>query len=500
MRFLKGLVLSLLGFLLLLSLSIFAIAFTLNSTILNPDFITSELDRLDISSLVEEVEELLGEEILQEEFPEEFRIAVIDTITKFEPLVKEQVGATIYPVFDYLLGKSQSPDLAVTLGNTFLNSNFVVSLMDELDLASLAEVILSEQMGEEAFPEEFGTALVSTITELEPLIKQRIGAATDPIFDYLLGKKQSIDLALTLRNTILTSDFIASLVDELDISSLAKEFLSEQVVGEIPEEMEFLTKYLDAAIVELEPMIKEELTAAADPIFDYLLGESQSLSVVISLEPVMESLKDTLREAFLESPPPELATLSPAALEQIFNQFYQEFSKQIPPTFELDEGLLGTEIPAQIAEAIAEAEEGLEQGRQGIAEAIAEAEIALEQARQYVGYFQLGYKALIGFMLLLVLGIILINRQVKGATRSLGSIFLTFAVPACLSISAVKYFDAIQAWILQLLNIDIDIPTQLQALVLQFVNDFVAPIWMLSLGLLAAGVVLLIISFAYKPR
>ncbi len=497
MKFLKGLALSLLGFLLLLSLSIFATAFTLNSTILNPDFVVSQIDKLDISSVAEEV---ITMGTPQGELPEELGIDLIDTITKFEPVVKEQVIATIYPVYDYLLGKSQSPDLAVTLGNTFLNSNFVVSLMDELDLALVTEMILSQQIDEEAFPEEFKTALVSTITEHEPLIKQRIGAATAPIFDYLLEKRQSIDLALTLRNTILTSDFVASLVDGLDISSLVKEFLSEQVIGEIPEELGYLEEYLDDVIAELEPTIKEELITAADPILDYLLGESRSLSVVISLEPVMGSIEDTLRGAFLESPPPELATLPPAALELVFDTFYPAFSKQIPPTFELNESLIGTEMPAQIAEALAGAEETLEQGRQGIAEALAEAEGALAQAKQYVGYFQLGYKLLIGFILLLILGIIFINRQIKGATRSLGSIFLTFAIPACLSIAAVKYFDVIQAWILRLLNIDIDIPAQLQALVLQAVNDFVAPIWMLSLGLLIAGVVLLIVSSVYKPR
>ena len=37
MKFLKGLGLTLLGFLLFLSLSIFSLAFLLNSTILNPD-------------------------------------------------------------------------------------------------------------------------------------------------------------------------------------------------------------------------------------------------------------------------------------------------------------------------------------------------------------------------------------------------------------------------------------------------------------------------------
>ena len=486
MKFLKGLALSLLSFLLFLSLAIFGLVLTLNYTILNPDFVVSQIDKLDISSLAEEV--------IIEEIPEkELRVALTDTITKFEPLVKEQVSATIYPIFDYLLGKSQSPDLALTLGNTFLSSNFVVSVMDELDLASLAEVILSEQMGEEAFPEEFRTALVNTITELEPLLKQRIGTATDPIFDYLLGKKQSIDLALTLRNTILTSDFVASLVDELDISSLAKEFLSEQVIGEIPEELGYLEEYLDDVIVELEPTIKKELIAAADPILDYLLGESQSLNIVISLEPVMGSIKDTLREAFLESPPPELAALPPAALELIFDTFYPVFSEQIPPTFEFNESLIGTEMPAQIAEALAGAEEGLEQVRGGIAEALAVAEAALEQARQYIGYVQTGYKALIGFILLLILGIIFINRQVRGATCGLGVIFLTYGAVEYVGIFVAKYFAGAQL-------AQFPIPSQLQAWIPQLLNDFLAPLQMFSLGLLAAGVVLLIVSFAYKPR
>ena len=487
MKFLKGLALGLLSFLLFLSLSIFGLAFMLNSTILNPNFITSELDNLDVSSLAGE---LISEQATEEELPEELTTAIIDTIDRLEPLVKEQVSAAIYPVYDYLLGKSQSPDLAVTLGNSFLNSDFVVSMLDELDLASLAEVMLSEQLPEEEFPEELRAALLSTIAELEPLIKQRIGAAADPIFDYLLGKKQSIDLVLTLRNTVLTSDFVASILDKLDLSSLAGMFLSEQLAEQIPEDMEFLVEYLDNATSGLEPTIKEELSANVDPISDYLLGESQSLNVVISLEPAMESLKDTLREAFLESPPPELAVLSPAALELIFDTFYPEFSKQIPSTFELNESLLGTEIPAQIAEAIAEAEMGLEQGRQDIAEALAVAEEGLEEARQYVGYFQLGYKLLIGFILLLIAGIILINRRVKGATRGLGITFLTYGVPWFAGIFVAKHFAETQ--IAQL-----GIPLSLQPWIQQLLNDFLAPLQMLSLGFLIGGIVLITVSFVY---
>ena len=233
MKFLKGLALFLLGLLLFLSLFVFGLAFMLNSTVLNPDFVVTELDKLDVP-------QLLSEQIPEEEFPEEFRTALVNTIIKLEPVVKEQVSAAIYSIYDYLLGKSQS-----------------------------------------------------------------------------------LDLALTLRNTILNTDFVVSLVDELDIASLAGEFISEQVTKEVPKEMEYLVEFLDDVITKLEPGIKEQINAAADPILDYLLGQSQSLNVIISLEPVKEALGDTIREALLQSPPPELAGLPPALIEQYFDQFYQ---------------------------------------------------------------------------------------------------------------------------------------------------------------------------------
>lgn len=405
MKFLKGLAISLLSFLLFLSLSIFGLAFTLNNTILNPDFVVSELDRLEVSSL--------------------------------------------------------------------------------------AEGIISEQIPEGEFPEGMKIALVNTITKLEPLVKEQISAATYSVYDYLLGKSQSLDLAHTLRNTILSSDFVVSLVDELDISLLAGEFLagefrSEQISEHIPEEIpnpeEFSAAMIDAVddvIVEFEPWIKEQVNAVAPPILAYLLGESQSLNEVISLEPVIESLPDALTEATLESLTPHIAHLSPAdltKLEQYFDGSYRALAEMlIPPTFEIDETLLGPEIPAEIAKAIAEAEKGLEQGR------------------EVIGYFQLGYKALIGFILFLILCIILISREVRSATRKIGTIFLSCGVPWYVGILVAKHFAGTQM-------AQLDIPSYLQGWLPQFLDNFSAPLEMFSLGLLIGGVVLLIVSFAYKPK
>ena len=178
---------------------------------------------------------------------------------------------------------------ALMLNTTVLSPKFITSKLDKLDVSPLAEELLSEQTTGEEFPKEFRTALVNTIADLEPAVKEQVSAATHSIYDYLLGREESLDLALTLKQTILSPDFFDSLVGELDITSLAEEYLTEQLTQDISKEMEYLVdEYLDDAITAIEPWVKQQISAAADPVSDYLLGESRSLNVVISLEPVAE--------------------------------------------------------------------------------------------------------------------------------------------------------------------------------------------------------------------
>ncbi len=53
---------------------------------------------------------------------------------------------------------------------------------------------------------------------------------------------------------------------------------------------------IDDTIADLEPWIKEQVSAGIYSSYDYLMGRSQSLSLVISMEPMKESLKDNLRK------------------------------------------------------------------------------------------------------------------------------------------------------------------------------------------------------------
>ena len=267
-----------------------------------------------------------------------------------------------------------------------------------------------------------------------------------------------------LHSTFLNPDFVAAQVDNIPVSSLIREMTEEQIGGQLPAEAEFLEEALYSAIADQEPWLKEQANAGVYSFYDFLLGKSERLSMVISLEELKAGLKDSLWEIFQQNIPPELSGLPPAMIEPYFDEYYQQFSAQIPSEIRLDESQIPPEVMAYLI-----------------------------QARQIISYTQTAYYALIGFMALLVLGIILISRNVRGATRGLGTTLLIYGALEYAGIWATKYFGPVYLPMA-------DIPSSLQAWLLQFTKDFMAPLEMFSIGLLAAGVVLLVVSFVYKPR
>ena len=283
------------------------------------------------------------------------------------------------------------------------------------------------------------------------------------LLSFLLLLSLSIfGVAFLLNQTILNPGFVSSEINKLDVPLLAEEFLSEQIPEEdFPEEF---GDVLVNTITDLEPWMQQQVTDGINASYDYLTGSSQSLSVVISLDPVKETLRDNLWQAFLLSLPPELSGAPPAEIALYFDDFYQGFSEQIPSTYEVSESSLPPEVLS-----------------------------ILEQVRQVINYFQTGYKFLIGFMLLLIVGIVLIDHRVRGATRKLGAIFLPEGVLMLAGVFIAKYSVGTQI-------AKFDIPSYLEEWLPQIVSDFIAPLLTLGIGLLVGGVVLLIVSFVYKRQ
>lgn len=114
MNILKGLGTFLLGFLLFLSLTVFGIAFLLHGTLLNPDFVAAQVDRIDVSELARD----FTEQEIARNLPDEARFledAIYDVIDDQEPWLKEQLNYAIYTAYDFLLGETDTLEITVRL-------------------------------------------------------------------------------------------------------------------------------------------------------------------------------------------------------------------------------------------------------------------------------------------------------------------------------------------------------------------------------------------------
>ncbi|MFC2018426.1 hypothetical protein ACFLU4_00500 [Chloroflexota bacterium] len=266
------------------------------------------------------------------------------------------------------------------------------------------------------------------------------------------------------NQTILNPDFVVTELNRLEIGPLAGEIVSEQ----LPPDYELLADVISETIAEVEPWVKEQAGAAIHASYDYLMGRSQRLELVISLEQVKVVLKEKLRAAAVESLPPVLEGLPPSQIELYLEETIQGIDAQIPSRFEFSQDDLDSFL-----------------GRG-----------TLEQVREYLGYYRIGYMGLIGLILLLILGIVLVYREVRSPTRALG---ITFLLSGGLLYAGIFFArDFVGTEITGL--IPVDISGQLNEWLLGLWANLLSPPRMLSIGLLAGGVALLIVSFVYRPR
>ncbi len=270
-------------------------------------------------------------------------------------------------------------------------------------------------------------------------------------------------LALTLNQSVLNPDFIAGHVERLDIAALADEIVMDQIP---PEAADFMGESLDAVlgdtIADIEPWMEEQAQDGIHVFYDYIEGRSETLSLIISLETVKESFRANLLAAVLASPPLELVGFPPAEIELQFNTYYSQIDEEIPSALELDETMLDAEVMEQI-----------------------------ERARQYVGYFNTAFIVLIAFSLLMILLIILTHFSVRGSTRQLGITFL--------AIGAVSLAGAfITRSVANSQLVQNDIPATLQTWAPEIITDVLMPLGIYSIGLIAVGIALTVVSFVYK--
>jgi len=363
--------------------------------------------------------------------------------------------------------------LLFSMKMTALSASYTISRIDSLPLASLVEEIEFDETIENK--PELVNLISSIITENEAELKERIGESIHTVYDYLNGKSEDLDMALMLKDTILDPDFTISIIQKTDLTPLVKELVTEMTKeASLPYGLSTET-HIDDIAQDLEPWLKEQSTAAIPTIYDYVLEFRQNTDIVVQLEPVRETLRSYLRQDFMESPPAKYAGLSEAELEQKFEEdVFADFAGDTWPTIEIDMELVDSDLPSEVAESLAEVED------------------ALSESRTYVGCFNIAYGSLIGLIVLLLAGIILVYREVKGPSRVLGGIFLGYGI-----INLIAVFISRSIAKTQLTQLD-DIPSSMQTWITQFATSSLTPLLILAIVLLITGAALLAVSFIYR--
>ena len=177
MHIVRGIFSGIFSFLLTIILIALGIIITFNLTILNPDFVISELNKMDIYSIIANQ---VREQIPTED-PYIARIAD-ETVTELKPWLKEQVNSVIYDGYAYLKGNQEL--------------NIVIPL-EEVRTCIKDNV---EQVVLESLPPELEGVTQSQIQAFLPLIYTEIDNQIPPqieINEALLGPEVTAQLQKT---------------------------------------------------------------------------------------------------------------------------------------------------------------------------------------------------------------------------------------------------------------------------------------------------------------
>jgi len=282
----------------------------------------------------------------------------------------------------------------------------------------------------------------------------------------------ALGFAYMMNQTIMDPNFVNRQIDKLDIAAAVSSVIS---VPKTPSDAQTfidsntLNNSIAAAIKSSEPELKDELNKAILGAYDYFLGKSNYLTIDISLSSVKKNLKSTLWSNFQKSPPSQISgvpysQIPPAQVEQVFNQYFDQFTQNIPSSFTLDTNKLN---PATLK--------------------------TIQDVKQYIGYYDIGWKLTIPLILVLAIAIVFLENNLRGSLRSLGINLFLFGALGVVSDFLLNRYATPSTVIPGL-------PAALSTWLNGFLNDVFAPLNVFSIAVASIGAVLFIVSFFIKKK
>jgi hypothetical protein len=267
-------------------------------------------------------------------------------------------------------------------------------------------------------------------------------------------------VVFTLNHTLLDPQFVNREIQKLDLPAVIQETLTNRTSAQ---ERTFI-RGIDQTITQIKPWLDRQIQLVVDAGYAYLLGQTPALAISIPTAEIEQTLLDSLTAGYLQNPPREYTSLSPAQRTQYLADLQNQFSRSFPATVEINAGTLG--------------DEGL---------------LALQKARDVAKFVRQTYWVTIGFVVFFILLIILILRGLKDILRLFGLIGLIAG-----AILTAAFFIT-QAVAPGLIDYG-DLPAQIETWIPQVIHDVLSPGEIFSLVILIVGAALFAASFFIKTR
>lgn len=299
---------------------------------------------------------------------------------------------------------------------TVLNPGFINGQIKKLDLADvITESVLDSGAVDDA-PQAIRAFLQNGLPEYSDELKDAAAEATNLFYDYLLGRTDTLDLQITLGETVLAPELIYSLAEKIDWPDMAEELMKENAGRNVDPVFIYLIDYIDDAAAKMETWANAALRDIVPPLHQYLLGSTDSLDIYVPLDEPFTTLYVTLFDVYTAFPPPELSGLTTNQKIAAFNEFfYFQLTYGWPDAIEINSSFFAGAL------------EALNQG-------LIDLKGEIERLKGYVGDYWLAFYGLILFVLILIGLAYLVMRHKKKILLYGGSIFFVFGLVGFVSI------------------------------------------------------------------
>jgi len=263
--------------------------------------------------------------------------------------------------------------------------------------------------------------------------------------------------AITLRQTVLNTEFVTSQLDVVD----APVVIAEQLKQQLPEGTDWLYPLIDTVTADLEPWSREQIATIARAVTGYIRGE-QEFHALISLTELKVYVQTHLGE-LLGQLPPETLPFPPEQLDMFVQMAGSQMMSMVPDVLEIDETFLDHETLSQ-----------------------------MQTARDYTATLRTILRVVPVVALVMALVIVAVQGfRARPTLRYLG-VPISFAGIVCLVLSLLiptLVWGAVAG----------QLPPEVAGMAPGIVNDACRPLSLYGGVLLLAGLGLFGLSFAFRP-